>query len=93
MVIATRTDAAVVNTHTDREWSKRRHRFPDAAALANDLERRWARQALGGYFGRLTLLALAAVLLIQVVQFGFSTWLTAPPVWSRPAAAGGPFHW
>ncbi len=45
-----------------------RQRYPDAGALADDLERRWRRTTLGARFAKLALLALAAIVVLQVLQ-------------------------
>ncbi len=45
-----------------------RERYPDAGALADDLERRWRRATLGARFARLALLSLAAIIVLQMLQ-------------------------
>ncbi len=45
-----------------------RDRYPDAGALADDLERRWQQARHGTRFTRLALLAALALVLLQVVQ-------------------------
>jgi serine/threonine protein kinase len=46
-----------------------RDRYPDAAALADDLERRWQQSLHSARFARLTLLATVALLVLQLIQF------------------------
>jgi tRNA A-37 threonylcarbamoyl transferase component Bud32 len=43
-------------------------RYPDAAALADDLERRWKQTTQGARFARLALLAALALVVLQFVQ-------------------------
>ncbi len=45
-----------------------RRRYPDAGALADDLERRWQQIIYGARYARLTLLALLLLVLLQLVQ-------------------------
>jgi tRNA A-37 threonylcarbamoyl transferase component Bud32 len=45
-----------------------RRRYPDAGALADDLERRWKQATQGARFARLALVAAAALVVLQLVQ-------------------------
>ncbi len=45
-----------------------RHRYPDAAALADDLERRWKQATQGTRFARLALVAALTLVVLQLVQ-------------------------
>jgi serine/threonine protein kinase len=44
------------------------HRYPDAGALADDLDRRWHRTVQSRRFAQLTLVAAAVLLFLQLVQ-------------------------
>ncbi len=57
-----------------------RDRYPDAAALADDLERRWKQATQGARFARLALLAALALIVLQFVQ---------PLLVGRPSADPG----
>jgi hypothetical protein len=57
-----------------------RERYPDASALADDLERRWKQATQGARFARLALLAAVALVVLQLVQ---------PLLVGRPSADPG----
>jgi serine/threonine protein kinase len=57
-----------------------RRRYPDAGALADDLERRWKQATQGARFARLALLAALALVLLQAVQ---------PLIVGQPSAGPG----
>jgi serine/threonine protein kinase len=57
-----------------------RRRYPDAGALADDLERRWKQAVHGSRFARLALFAALALVILQVVQ---------PLIVGRPSADPG----
>jgi tRNA A-37 threonylcarbamoyl transferase component Bud32 len=57
-----------------------RRRYPDAGALADDLERRWKHATQGARFARLALVAAAALVVLQFVQ---------PLLVGRPSADAG----
>jgi serine/threonine protein kinase len=57
-----------------------RRRYPDAGALADDLERRWKHVVHGACFARLALAAAVALIMLQLVQ---------PLLVGRPSSAPG----